>query len=230
MFSAAFFLIIQLFGAVSGFIFSKITESSGAVSLENIDSANLEGYSSQMYGFLFLFISNIIIFAAALAYTYSFFENKIWNTIFGKKTDFKNTSRFLGLNIVMSVIFSIVLFVLFSLIAKFLYGIPKLGSIIFFSVLLFSVYLFFVGYWSFGKTHEVFRSLKNIYLVGIKRIDLTIFEMIFALVVAVLLNLILLLFSWLPETVYLVLTVIGLQVYFSWFRLYLTNALKSVKL
>ncbi len=229
MFYISFFILIQLFGAVSAPISSKIASAAGVADITDISAGKLDGYSSQISEFLFLFILVGVIFMLALAYTYSFFENKIWNAIFDKKTDFKNTSRFLGLNLLLAIVFSVVLLALFSFIARFLYGVPKLGTVIFFFSVLFSVYLLFVGYWSFGKTHSVLKSIKNVYLIGIKRLDLTIVELVTASVILILLNLALLLFSWIPEPLYLALSIIGLLFYVSWFRLYLTNALKPVK-
>lgn len=230
LFCIAFFLIVQLFGAVSSLVSSKIMSAAGVTDIADIDAAALETYSSQISGLLFLFISMGIIFTAIMAYNYSFFENKIWNTIFSKKTDFKNTSKFLGLGISLAVIFSAVLIALFFIIAKLLSSLPKTGAAIFYFAVLFCIYLLYVGYWAFGKTHHVLKSVKSTYSIGIKRLDLTVVQLTAALIIGILLNILLLLFSWMPDFIYLLLSVVALMLYMSWFRLYLTNALKSVKL
>ena len=225
-----FILIFNVFSFISKGVSSRLAANLGVSDLSKITAETLKASQPNIGGFVFILLAMTILVMIVQLYNYSFFENKIWNIIFNKRTTFKNTSKFILLNISLTLIFSAIMLVIFALISRFQGGLIKIGVTIFYLALLFCIYLIFIGYWAFGRTHLVIKSIKEVYNVGVKRIELTVIPLIASVIVFIAINLILKVFSLLSEGVLLVLSTIMLVAYLAWFRLYMTNALKSVKL
>jgi len=226
-FFVLFFIIAEIFSKIFASISVKITSLAGIGDILALEEAAVQttGVGNLVSFLLFA----IILFILIELYNYSFFENLIWNTIFKKKTTFKNTNKFLGLNVLLGIILTALVLIMFFIISKLPDNLIKIGVAVFYLAVLFAFYLLYVGYISFGKTHEIVRSLKNAFNIGVKRLDLTIMPLVIATVISAVINLILLLFTWLPEIGFLILQGIVLAAYVAWFRMYLANALKSVK-
>ncbi len=228
-FFIAFLLIFNIFSFITSGITSKLSANAG-YDASKLTVESLKISQPNVGGLMFVLLVLVFLLIVVQMYNYSFFENKIWNIIFNKKTTFRNTSKFLLLNLLMTTIFSAMLFIIFAVISKFQGNLIKIGVMVFYLALLFCIYLIFVGYWAFGRTHLVIKSLREVYNTGVKRIDLTVLPLIVSIIVFIIVNLILKVFSLLSEMILLILSSITLVAYLAWFRLYLTNALKSVKL
>lgn len=226
-YSLSFFALLFIFSE----IFSRILQyAANKIPITVITTAEQVGeYASSTYGYLILILVTIILFIVLQLYNYSFFENLIWNTITKKKTTMKTTNKFLGLFLLMSLILGLLAGIVFLLISLLPDSLIKMGVAIFYLACFFAFYLLSISFASFANTHLIFKSIKDSYKIGIKRIDLTIFPLIMMLAIAIAVNLLLLLFQWLPDIALLVLESIVIAAYFAWARIYLSNSLKSVK-
>ncbi len=226
---------VWLYGTLSFVAFLLLTQFFGAFFQEALVSflPSLQAAvtsPSKILVVLLLTILTIVLFFASLVYSYSFFENLIWNTILHKKTTFKNTSQFLLLNILLFILVSLIIllaYVLYTLLYS--KGWPKLGFTILSFVVLYTIYTLMVGYISFAHTQKVLRSVKNAFVIGIKKLDITIFPFVIAIAMGAVLNLILLLFKGLPLNINLFVSGVVFAAYMAWFRIYFANTLESVK-
>ena len=224
LFFAALFVVVSLFSN----ILANATDAILGVTAQFVQPGSEEfiAQAASVQGTLLYVISVIIIFVVLLIYLYSFTENLIWNTIFKKKTTFKNTNKFLLLNILLTIIFVLIAIVVFLLIANF----GLVGAIIFYLVAFFSIYLMYVGFISFGKTHKILKSVRNAFVVGIKKLKITLVPLLISVVIGLAVNAILIVITPLvPEAVFIALDAVAISIYMGWFRIYLSNVLKSVK-
>ena len=225
-----FSVITEIFTRLFGYLSLKATAYSMLTKIATLPTEQVVAPAEGLYGLIVTMFIVIALFIVVQLYNYSFFENLIWNTISKKKTTFKNTTKFLGLTILLLIIFAIIAAILFLILTKLPAPSTIVGVYIFYLILLFMGYILYVAYFSFAKTHEIFRSIKNTYVVGIKRLDLTIIPILFILVIGILLNFLLLLFASLPVFINTIMQSIVFAAYLAWFRIYLSDALKAVKL
>lgn len=228
-FFIASFALLQIFAAVTKLLAGKLGLLIGpdAISQLTTETAKAPLLSANSL-LLFMFVL-AIGFILGTFYLYAFFENLSWNTIVHKSTNFKNTSKFLALFILSLLSLVLIDAAVFFLATLFGGILMNIIAIFFFICVLFSAYLLYVSYISFAHTHEIFKSIKNMFVIGVTKIKLTWLPLIIALVIGILINLILLLFTWTGVYIYTSLQVLSISVYIAWFRLYLANSLKSVK-
>ena len=233
LYGVCFFILFYAVAKIFSFVFQKINVKlisiTGTADLTTLAEEQLIPALSSAKSVIFLIFAVSFLFLILEIYNYSFFENLMWNTIFKKKTTWKNTNKFLGLNIILTAIFLLVIALIFLLISKLPGNLIKFGAMMFYLVILFAFYLLFVGYISFGKTHEIFKSVKNAFVIGVKHLDLTIIPLLIATIISIIINLVFSLFTWLPDAILLSLQAVIFAAYLAWFRIYLSNALKSVK-
>lgn len=225
-YSIVFFALFAIIGEVFTRIFAAISAKLPVAGITESDIGAAAGAAEGLYGILFALILLFLLFMLLQLYNYSFFENLIWNTIFRKKTTFRNTNKFLGLNIILIIIFAVLLGAVFLVLAKLPAALMEAGIVVFYLAVLLAVYLAYTGYISFGKTHEIFRSIKNTYFLGIKKLNLTIIPLVIAVIIGIAMNFILMLFASLPAIANTVIQTIAFAAYLAWFRIYLANALK----
>lgn len=180
---------------------------------------------SSAKGYLFLTFVLAAIFIILMVYDFVFFENLIWNTIFKRKTTFKNTNVFLALAALSSILLGIVLFIIFAFISRLPGQSIKVGAAVFAVIFIYAIYLLFISYVSYGRTQKIIRSIKNMPAVGIKNWK----PFVVSLIVFVMVNVVLLILRLFPSPVYLTIVGIAFSAYLAWFRIYLTNSLKAVK-
>ncbi len=225
LFFPSVFIIGEIFTRLFQAVGAKLPGAQNNISPEQL--ASQAGSSNQI---LYLYLFLVFLFFAVQLYNYSFFENLNWNTIFGKKTTLNNTNKFLVLTISLGAILTSAVLLIFLVISKLPDSLTKAGVIFFFLSILFAFYFLYIGYISFGRTHEIIRSIKNAFIIGVKRLNMTIIPMVIAAIIGLLINGLLLLLSWLPGVALSIVEAITLAAYIAWFRIYLADSLKSVKL
>ncbi len=229
VFYGLFFLVSELFVKKIESSVAKVLAVIGVSDVSQLTADQVNAYAPQVTGILWGILLFGVLFVIVQAYNYSFFENLMWNTIFKKKTTFRNTNTFLGLNVVLGIIFSAILFILFLAVTQFPQSVLPFGIGLFFVAIFFSVYLLYVSYISFAKTHLVFRSVKNAFEIGFGALKITFMPLLIGIVIGVIVNAALLLLSFLPSLVNFIVQGITLSAYLAWFRIYFANALKGVK-
>jgi hypothetical protein len=219
-------IIPNLFQAIMKGPTSKIIAVTQGQDLAKLTEAQLTAIGSSLWIVLIL----LILFLVIEAYIYCFFESNMWNMIFGKKITFKSTNKFLVLNLILGIIFVTLNYFILAVVGKFSESLMWIGLTIYFIIALFAVYLLYISYVSFGRTHELFKSINNIYSIGIKHIKSGIVPFIVAVIVMIAVNLIMLLFTSLNNIIFIVIESLVIAAYLAWFRIYFSNALKSVKI
>ncbi len=228
-FFAVFFSLSEIFSRILGVVSTKISSLAGITEITMLTAEQAEGVAP-ITSLLLLIVFVIVLFFIVQFYNYAFFENLIWNTIIKRKTTFKNTNKFFALNILLTAIFAVLLSVLFIALVSVPEQLLVISTMLFYLALLFSIYLIYTGYLNFSKSNEILSSIKAVYTTGIKKLNITIKPLFFVLIVGLLANIILLPFMNLPEIIALIVQIVVLSAYLAWFRIYITKALKAVKL
>lgn len=211
----------------SSFIFTYIIQSLSS-GLQNGVAEDASQINSA-YGSVSLIFFTVIFFIIFEIYLYSFFENISWNSIFGKATNLKNTNKFFLLNLLLILILVTIELAIFSVISLLPQVLIQPGVYLFYLSVLFAFYILYIGYVSYGKTHLIKKSIINSFKIGIKELGITIYPLIAATIISVVLNLGLDLLVWFPDWIKLPVQGIVLAAYMAWFKIYLSNVLKSVK-
>jgi hypothetical protein len=228
-FFVSLFVIVQLFTKLFEQQIAKITTLGGITDISQaaVDQINVE--APGLGNALLLLLLFIVLFFFILLAAYAFFENLSWNAIFKRKTTFKNTSRFFAFNLLLGIALSAIVGVIFAIISKFTGSWIKFGVTVFYLSAIIAGYILYVGYVSFGRTQEIFESIKNAFVISFKRVDVTILPVVAAFVIFLVVNMILLAFQNVHPILFTMIQGIGVAAYLAWFRIYFANVLKPVK-
>lgn len=223
------FILLTCFSLSSASLTEKITKISDSIAIPTDLNSNIDVSGTSLDTYLTLMLINYFVFIILLLYSYAFFENLIWNNIFKKKTTFRNTSKFLGLTLLLFIILGLIDAGIFFLVTLLPETMLNFGIGLFYLTVFFSIYLFFVGYISFGQTQKVFRSIKNSFKIGIGKLKTTWIPLLIIIILTLAVNLVLLLFNALSAALLTVVQAVAYAAFAAWLRIYLANTLKSVK-
>jgi len=161
---------------------------------------------------------------------YSFFKGYIYNRLVGSKYTLKYLFKSIGFVFFLG-LFTLIIAIIFGGIALLL---VNLGSVIItiytvFLLLLifFLMYLTVLWYINFAATHKIWKGFKLMIQNGIFGIKKFLLPLLIILLIFFALNLVLLPFSFLPNTIYLTLTLIFFLFYLTWMNIYIYNIQKD---
>ena len=162
-------------------------------------------------------LSILIITVLALLLGWSLSRGLIYTKILKKKFNWDFFKRFVGLNVIISIIFIILLLIISALVQTQIKSMIYAGLII----LVVLIYYITIIYIQFTKTKKIFASIGEGLSKGTKIIPKLIIPLILILLVGIGFNLIskLLILMGIPQSTYI--TILLLALYLAWARLYL---------
>ncbi|MFC1728064.1 hypothetical protein ACFLZ7_01200 [Nanoarchaeota archaeon] len=215
-----FFLIITAWGNLIQNLFADFDFAV----LSAAQPEQLAGYASQIQTIAFGLIGYTLLMIILQIANYSFFQGKIWNHIFNSNLTKRYFWKFSLLNliwIVAATLVSILIYLLFN-------QTPMLAAVMYIILTIIIVCLLVINYIQFTQKNLVFKSIKNTFLM-LNKINKFIKQIGVTAVVFILLSFVSMIFNLLPQAVSMVVVSFLLLIYAAWARLYLAEALKSVK-
>ncbi len=227
LYSASFILMFFVLFAVFSFVSTKISEN--AANGADLADIQTEASASSSVYFAVLSIFILLILTIILSiYSFSFFENLCWNTLEKTKTTFKSVNKFLLLTLMDLIIFTAVnwlVFLILSLLPETLLGV---GAFLFYVCVALSMYFMSVSWFLFSKSNSIIKSMQKMFSVGFNLRKVYWFW-IGAIVLTVVSELLYLAFTVFNETVQTVLEGLVFVAFVTWYRISLSNTLKSEK-
>ncbi len=211
-------------------LFYSLATSKIAASLQNLDLANiaamgaegLEQYAA-LKGAMYLFLIYSAILFILILLAYSLFQGLIWNTVLKKRFTWKYFGKFSLLNLIW-----VLAWLIISILLLFILKDAVIILVILTYVLLFVMfYLTTILYVMFTKKRKMWQSIKDTFNIG-KRVHLFILPYLLVLGLFIVLNLVLIIFSLLPQQIYMFINLIILLAFFAWFRFYISDVIMKV--
>ena len=186
------------------------------------DTALMSTVQSLLYK---LAISTSLL-AIFLFVTMAFFKSFIYSILTKTKYTLRYYFKALGFSF-FSGLFALIIAAIFAVIAIPLMNLGKivLTTYVTFLILIgfFMMYLVILWYINFALTHKIWKGFNLMIQHGILGIKKFLIPLLAIILVFFLLNIVLLPFSFLPNTIYLTITLIFSLFYVSWINIYLYN-------
>ncbi len=214
-----------ILGLIYSLLLNNLITPLDGLDLTNLATMGAEGLQqyillkNTMYGFL-IYTALLLIFVLIV---YSLFQGLIWNLILKKKFTLKYLGKFSLLNLIWVLFWLIIALVLLIILKKIII----VWVILVYILLLIIFYLTSILYVVFTEKIKIWQAIKDTFNIG-KRIHLFIMPYLLVLGLFIVLNLILLVFSLLPQQVYMFVNLIVLLGFIAWFRFYISDVVLKI--
>ncbi|TKJ17699.1 hypothetical protein CEE44_04165 [Candidatus Woesearchaeota archaeon B3_Woes] len=188
-----------------------------------LQQTEISQISSQLSNFLWSIFVGIAIVALVTFIAMCIFKGLIWFRIANKKFNFNYSKKFILLNLLW--------FLIWITPAILLFFVLKKEIIAYLLVIITILLLHFTNllYISFTKNPKL-SSIKKAFKIGIKKIHLFILPYLIAIIIFLVISQLYWLYNFMPGNTSTIITVLILIIYLAWFRIYLYNVVKDIKI
>ncbi|MBU0536511.1 MAG: hypothetical protein KKE20_06080 [Nanoarchaeota archaeon] len=229
-FDVLFYVLALVFTLIFAFVMKNVVKPIEGIDpnlmLMSPDTAtDIQSVLVKMVGYLIILI---IVYALLLLLSYWFSRYLVWTTLLDKRFSIKALGKFLLLNIIWFAVIGILVFLIVlpikSMSSSTLLMVYSLFMVFVPSIVL--LYFTYLVYYIFTEREEIFSSLKDTFILGVRHFKQLWFPAVMMFALFVVVSLISMLSNFMPNIVSDIYVGVLLVAVLTWMKLYAASVLK----